>query len=72
MKYSEKDKKKLIEAAIASWDIDISQATKRVNALIQAIDNGLFNGIPETGPEGFLQTMFVQIKTEQIMTTQID
>jgi hypothetical protein len=52
MKYSEKDKKKLIEAAIASWDIDISQATKRVNALIQAIDNGLFNGIPETGPEG--------------------
>lgn len=64
--------KNMKQLAIDVFKCDEDQAKKRVDALLKAMDNGLFNGIPETGPEDIFQTMFVQIKTEQIMNTQID
>lgn len=62
----------LINASVKTWNIDKEQATKRVNKLLYAIDNGMFDGIPKSGPSDYLQSMFVQVKCEQIMTTQVD
>jgi hypothetical protein len=62
----------MIDIAVETLSIDKEQATKRVNALLLAIDNGLFDGIPNNGPSDFMQEMFVRVKTEQIMGTHID
>lgn len=72
MKYNEKDKVALIKSSVKTFDLSYEQAEKRVNKLIEAIDGGLFDGIPDTGPADYLQQMFVRVKTEQIMNTQID
>lgn len=71
-----KDREDAIKAmkkeAITSFGISSEQADKRVNALLVAMDNGLFDGIPDTGPADFMQALFVEVKTKQIMETQID
>jgi hypothetical protein len=63
-----KDMKSL---AIKTFKCSQEQADKRVEALLTAIDNGLFDGIPETGPEDIFQTMFVDVKVKQIMGTEV-
>lgn len=63
--------KNMKELAMDTFKCDEVQADKRVEALLKAIDNGLFKGIPETGPQDIFQTMFVQIKVEQIMNTSV-
>jgi len=50
---------------------DAEQASKRVDALLTAMDNGLFDGIPDSGPENMMEAMFVQVKTEQILNTPV-
>jgi hypothetical protein len=62
----------LIELGIVHYKISRDQSTKRVSALVEAIDNGLFNGIGKNGPKGFLETMFVDVNVYQYMTTPID
>jgi hypothetical protein len=47
------------------------QADKRVDALLTAMDNGLFDGIPDSGPSNMMEAMFVQVKTEQILNTPV-
>lgn len=71
MKYNEKDKAALIKESVTAFNLTPDQAEKRVNKLIEAIDAGLFDGIPDTGPADYLQQMFVRVKTEQIMNTPI-
>jgi len=58
--------------AVKDFNISAEQADKRVNKLVEAIDNGIFDGIGENGPADFMQKMFVEVKTNQIMTTQVD
>lgn len=62
----------LIDASVKTWNIDKAQATKRVDKLLDAIDAGMFDGMPKSGPSNYLEQMFVQVKCEQIMTTQVD
>lgn len=64
--------KNMKELAVDVFKCSPEQADKRVKALLTAMDKGLFDGIPETGPADIFQTLFVQVKTEQIMSTQID
>lgn len=64
--------KELILAGVEDFKLTKEQSTKRVNALVEAIDNGMFDGIPETGPSDFMQMMFVNVKIEQFMKTNID
>lgn len=63
-----KDMKSL---AIDEFKCTPEQADKRVEALLTAMDNGLFDGIPETGPEDIFQKMFVEVKVKQIMGTEV-
>lgn len=64
--------KNMKELAVDCFDCSEDQANKRVNALLKAMDNGLFDGIPETGPQDIFQTMFVETKVKQIMGTNIE
>lgn len=71
VKEREETLNEMVEIAAETYGISKEQAQKRVNALEQAIDAGMFDGIPESGPSDFMQAMFVQVKTDQIMNTPI-
>lgn len=62
----------MVAAAVKDFNITKEQAAKRVNALVAAIDKGMFAGIGESGPANEMEALFVRVKTEQYMTTHIE